>query len=107
MSDEQLTSAEAELQQWIDGLLTSAETLPATPAALRERIEFSLCRKRRRGQTVKVLTAAAAGLLLLLSLPKTPIRVDRQVVTIPAPTPQKNSPIASFAARSDLVAIPL
>jgi len=104
MSDERLDPAEAELQQWIDGLL---ETPTATPTDLRGEIAKSLRRKQRHTIALRSLTAVAAVLAIFLSLQQVPVSVDRKVVSTPNVTPIHKPPIATFTARSDLIAIPI
>ncbi|MCA9231231.1 MAG: hypothetical protein KDA57_11300 [Planctomycetales bacterium] len=110
MSDERLEPAEAELQEWIDGLL---RTSPGAPATVRGELTRRLRRQKLGSIVLKSVAAAAAVGALLLSLPRqdVPVSDNHQVVTLPhdtrTSTQSSSAPAATFVGRSDLIVVPL
>jgi len=107
MIDERLDSAEAELQHWIDGLLTSDEAMAAAPASLRNGVYRALSRKQRLTAACGLATAAAALAVVLLWPRESPVRNDHQATATPIGTPLRPAPVATFVGRGDLIVVPI
>ncbi|NOY40615.1 MAG: hypothetical protein GXP26_02090 [Planctomycetes bacterium] len=110
-----------DFQHWIDRLLTSDHATATAPTTLHHRIGKKLRHQRRRSLAWKTAAATAATLALVALFQQPPVSVDRKVVsqpktpppTITNPTPPSpqlpapHTPVATFIARGDMIAIPL
>jgi hypothetical protein len=107
MSKREMNEPSDDLQQWIDGLLTSPEAKPEVPQALRAEIQRAIGR-RRRVKMARRLVAAAAVFAALVFWPRGDRGTeDPQLAVTPPPALQEHlvEPVARFIADDDTIAV--
>ncbi len=103
-----------DIDAWIDDLLSSDEARPSAPAALHAQVRRARRRKRWAACGLAA-TAAAATLAAVLLWPQVKqderqahlSTAENQNPLVRKSVPPVRKPVATFVARSDLIAVPI
>jgi hypothetical protein len=100
MSKREIHGPSDDLQQWIDGLLTSPEAKPVAPQSVHAELRRAFSR-RRRVTVARRLVAAAAVLIALAYWPRNEQVAEQPQLAVTPPAP----PVATFIVGEDTIAV--